>query len=210
MPAGNRACFANRPLPINRVERSFRRCTATDLFLLTLLVAAVACNDPVAPAVCEPVPAIGAIIGHPIEHTISGCLGRGDYTATSSDPAVVTVGVEGNTLTVLGQAQGTAEIEVTASQSDSYLVYPVVSMSAWVGNVTVCNVEDSGDPEGYDVEINGWYSANIDVADVVATVYSERAQHGRARRVRPSVAKGRRVSFYTSGWISRDANLVPP
>ncbi len=177
-------------------------------FLFTLLVAAVACDNPVAPAACEPVPAIGAIIGHPIEHTISGCLGRGDYKATSSDPAVVTVGVEGNTLTVLGQAQGTAEIEVTASESASYVVYPVVSMNAWVGNITVCNVEDSGDPEGYDVEINGWYSANIDLVDVVATVYLN--GHSTGGRGLPDLAKGRRVSFYTSGWMSRDANLVPP
>ena len=88
-----------------------------------LLIAlwAAACESPVAPAACGPLPQVTVNVGE--TSSVTACFNdaNGDmlgYTASSSNPAVATASISGATITVTGIAPGNTTVTVTASDPD--------------------------------------------------------------------------------------------
>ena len=89
----------------------------------TLLIAlwAAACESPVAPAACGPLPQVTVNVGE--TSSVAACFNdaNGDmlsYTAASSNPAVATASISGASITVTGIAPGNTTVTVTASDPD--------------------------------------------------------------------------------------------
>jgi len=89
----------------------------------TLLIAlwAAACESPVAPTACGPLPQVTVNVGE--TSSVAACFNdaNGDmlgYTASSSNPAVATASISGATITVTGIAPGNTTVTVTASDPD--------------------------------------------------------------------------------------------
>ena len=134
------------------------------------LLAAIACESPVAPESCGPAVTIEAIVGHAVQQQICFNTPNGDaltYTAASSNTDVVTVAIVGTTLTVTGQGEGTAEITVTAvgdGGGTGTAVYPVVAKHAWEGEIRECSADSVGDD--LLLVVDGWFKANIALSNV--------------------------------------------
>ncbi len=86
----------------------------------SLLIAlwATACESPVAPAACGPLPQVTVNVGE--TSSVAACFNdaNGDmlsHTAVSSNPSVATASISGTSVTVTGVAPGNTTVTVTAS-----------------------------------------------------------------------------------------------
>ena len=88
---------------------------------LLIALCAAACESPVAPAACGPLPQVTVNVGE--TSSVAACFNdaNGDmlsYTAASSNPAVATASISGASITVTGIAPGNTTVTVTASDPD--------------------------------------------------------------------------------------------
>ena len=88
------------------------------LSLLLIALVAAACENPLAPVSCGPLPQVTVTVGE--TSTVTACFddANGDllsYAASSSDPSVATASLSGASITVTAVAPGNTTIAVTAS-----------------------------------------------------------------------------------------------
>ena len=86
-----------------------------------IALAATACESPVAPAACGPLPQVTVNVGE--TSSVAACFNdeNGDvlsYTAASSNPGVATASISGTSITVTGISPGNTTVTVTASDPD--------------------------------------------------------------------------------------------
>ena len=86
--------------------------------VLLIALWAAACESPVAPAACGPLPQVTVNVGE--TSSVAACFNdaNGDmlsYTAASSNPAVATASISGTSITIGGVAPGNTTVTVTAS-----------------------------------------------------------------------------------------------
>ena len=111
---------ASNPLS---ASRSGRTRAGSPWVRATVLVAfaATACESPVAPAACGPLPQVTVNVGE--TSSVAACFNdeNGDvlsYTAASSNPGVATASISGTSITVTGVSPGNTTVTVTASDPD--------------------------------------------------------------------------------------------
>ena len=104
-------------------SRSGRTRTGSLWVRATVLVAlaATACESPVAPAACGPLPQVTVNVGE--TSSVAACFNdaNGDmlsYTAASSNPGVATASISGTSITVTGVSPGNTTVTVTARDPD--------------------------------------------------------------------------------------------
>ncbi len=107
------------PAPTHRVAGARRLLRTVPVLLIALWAAA--CESPVAPAACGPLPQVTVNVGETA--IVAACFNdaNGDmlsYTAASSNPAVATASISGPSITVAGIAPGNTTVTVTASDPD--------------------------------------------------------------------------------------------
>lgn len=105
---------ATRGIPVRTARPSCRFVALAGLLALTI----VACENPLAPLACGPIPQQTINAGQ--STTVSVCFTdeNGDalsYSASSSNPSVVTATISGTTLTITAVAPGNATVSVTAA-----------------------------------------------------------------------------------------------
>ncbi len=138
---------------------------------LALVALAFACESPTTPATCDDPGPTQAYPGYPAEREVCfEAVGDGaTYTATSSNPDVVTAGISGTTLTVTGHELGDARVTITARDSDGTsetVVYPVVTADAVTASFTCSIQPDSDDPDFYEVDWEGPFTVHVGLAEL--------------------------------------------
>ena len=139
---------------------------------LSLVLLAVACDQPTAIAVCDGAAAIRTFRDYPAERDVSShiCfneIGEGaTYSVESSDPDVAATAMSGRMLVVTGGENGSAEASVTASGSggSATAIFPIVTLDAASGSFA-CQV-DSADDEWTYLTYEGEYTAYVDLAEL--------------------------------------------
>lgn len=139
---------------------------------LFLVLLAVACDEPVAVAVCDGAAAIRTFRDYPAERDVSNhiCfkeIGEGAaYSVESSDPVVATTAVKERMIVVTGGENGSAEASVTAmgSGGSATAIFPIVTMDAAFGSFT-CQI-DSADDEWTYLSFEGNYTVEVDLAEL--------------------------------------------
>ncbi len=101
------------PHPVTGVRRVPWRVSS-----LLIALWATACESPVAPAACGPLPQVTVNVGE--TSSVAACFNdaNGDmlsHTAVSSNPSVATASISGTSITVTGVAPGNTTVTVTAS-----------------------------------------------------------------------------------------------
>ena len=86
-----------------------------------VVLAATACESPVAPVACGPIPEVTVNVGE--TSSVAACFDdeNGDvlsYTAASSNPGVATAAISGTSIAVAGVAPGNTTVTVTASDPE--------------------------------------------------------------------------------------------
>ena len=123
--------------PANAAPRRFRRPlgSSTGLSALVVLGAVLsgACENPLAPVSCGPIPDQTIPVGKSVGLRVCFTDENGDrvsLSAKSSRSGVAVVGTSGSTVTVTGRSGGTATVTVTARDPGGLL--GTVSFSVWV------------------------------------------------------------------------------
>ncbi len=98
-----------------------RACRPVALAALFLVLLALACESPVAPAACGSIPPVTINVGGTV--MVAACFNdlNGDvlsYTAASSNPSVATASIAGTSITVRGVSPGNVTVTVTASDPE--------------------------------------------------------------------------------------------
>ena len=158
---------------------------------------AVACENPLAPDACGPIPAVTIHVGE--TSRVTACFNdpNGDmlsYTVASSNPSVATASIAGTAISVGGVAPGSATVTLTASDpgglqgSQSFAVTvpnrapqprgtpPDITMRA--GETATVDVaqyfsEPDGEPLTYTANASDDAVAGVNVAGSVVTVTAE-------------------------------------
>ncbi len=102
------------------------------LAALSAALAIAACENPLAPAACGPIPQQTLNAGQSTTVTVCFTDENGDalsYSASSSNPAVATATVSGTTLTITAVAPGSATVTVTASDPGGLTATASVSVT---------------------------------------------------------------------------------
>ena len=102
------------------------------LAALSAALAIAACENPLAPAACGPIPQQTLNAGQSTTVTVCFTDENGDalsYSASSSNPAVATATVSGMTLTITAVAPGSATVTVTASDPGGLTATASVSVT---------------------------------------------------------------------------------
>ena len=101
------------PHPVTGVRRVPWRVSS-----LLIALWATACESPVAPAACGPLPQVTVNVGETSSVAVCFNDANGDmlsHTAVSSNPSVATASISGTSITVTGVAPGNSTVTVTAS-----------------------------------------------------------------------------------------------
>lgn len=150
--------------------------------LLMLLTVAIGCEDPGAPASCDPANTLEAYSPFTLERRTCFHDPDGDvlsYDVTISDPAIADVAMVGTTLTVTGKDAGKSRITVTAMDPDGNLgtaTYDVTVALAWDSGFSAC-YGLYVDGEGR-VEVVAWVKANVAIAAIRHELYVNGELHG--------------------------------
>lgn len=150
--------------------------------ILILLTVAIGCEDPGAPASCDPDNTLDAYF--PFTKTREICFRdpNGDvltYDVAISNPALADVALQGTTLTVTGKDEGETEITVTAMDPEGRVgtaTYELTVRRAWDSGFNVC--ESRRGDRGVETVIESWIRANVDLAAIRVVRYRNGKQSG--------------------------------
>jgi len=178
--------------------------------ILVLLTVAIGCEDPGAPASCDPDNTLEAYFPFTMEREICFQDPTGEvltYDVAISNPVLADIALIGTTLTGTGKDAGYAEITVTAMDPEGHIgtaTYDLTVRPAWRAWISAC---DAWYVDGGEVEtaIQSWIQANV----VIAAIRYELYVDGELLDVShwPGLSTGELVGF-GGGW--RGSNTVPP
>ena len=174
---------------------------------LILLTVAIGCEDPDAPASCDPDNTLEAYSPFAMTREICFQDPNGDvltYDVAISDPALADVALVGTTLTVTGKDAGETEITVTAMDPHGRIgtaPYTLTVTPAWASGFSTCDGWYLDD--GAEVAISAWIKANTWLAVIRHELYV----NGELRNVRwrPALSPGEMTGFGVR-WHGPDVN----
>lgn len=110
------------------------------LFAALVAFGSGACENPVAPVPCGPLPEVAVNVGEGL--SVAACFTdkNGDalsYTATSSSPAVAEVSISDTSITVTGVARGNSTVTVTATDPGG-IQFKAYRTSPWPSSRSPC------------------------------------------------------------------------
>lgn len=150
--------------------------------ILILLTVVIGCEDPGAPASCDPDNTLAAYLPFTMTREICFRDPNGDvltYDVAISNPALADVALQGTTLTVTGKDEGETEITVTAMDPEGRVgtaTYQLTVTPAWDNWFTVCQ-RRRGD-RGVETVVESWIRANVDLAEIRIVRYINGEQAG--------------------------------